>query len=272
MAKREYSELTLKKLFGLSGNQCSFPGCTATMVDKDAAVMSNICHIEAVSEKGKRYNPNMSKAERNDYPNLILLCHKHHYEIDHNDNYTVEKLKAMKSEHEEKMRKLHTMEKSISKYPSLLTKVINVISNNDIDEFEDKQVKNVIKPQEKITYNDIKRYRATIEEYKVYQGKLNSIYIELENLDSFKKKNMFRKIRSLYLEALGLYFLGDHTIEKIRERSDDLIEYVENELVKIVDESLNKDEALDIETLTYGVKIIVVDSFIRCNILEEVIK
>jgi hypothetical protein len=50
---RSYTEMTLKRLFGLSGNRCSFPGCTKTLVNIKNASDSCICHIEAANNGGE---------------------------------------------------------------------------------------------------------------------------------------------------------------------------------------------------------------------------
>ena len=93
---RNYSPLTIKRLFGLSGNQCAFPGCTKICVNTQNAKDSNICHIEAAEKGGERYNPLMTDKQRADYPNLILLCIQHHDETNDIEKYTVEILKDMK--------------------------------------------------------------------------------------------------------------------------------------------------------------------------------
>jgi len=55
MKARSYSQNTIKLLFGASGNQCTFPGCTNPVIApetplSDAAVVAQICHIYAASE------------------------------------------------------------------------------------------------------------------------------------------------------------------------------------------------------------------------------
>jgi hypothetical protein len=53
-----YTEVTLKKLFALSGNVCAFPGCTAPIVDTEHGIVTGeICHIKARSPEGPRYAP-----------------------------------------------------------------------------------------------------------------------------------------------------------------------------------------------------------------------
>ncbi len=267
---RNYTDKTLKRLFALSGNICAFPDCDKVLVNQKNAKNSNICHIEAASPGGERYNPNMTDEDRADYPNLILLCVQHHDETNDVEKYTVQVLKDMKSKHEALISETLSTKNNIKKYPSILTKVINIISENDIEEYCETLVDNPSEPEDKIKYNDVERYKPIIEEYRVYQGKLNSIYAEIENNGSFKKNNLLRNIRSIYIEGKSKILGEDTTITNIRMHADDLIEYVENKLYKIIDDSDNRLESLDIETISYGVKVILVDSFLRCKILEAV--
>jgi len=92
---------TLRQLYTLSGNQCSFPGCNNMMFDSNGNFVGQICHIEAASKGGERFNPNMTNEERRDYSNLLLLCHSHHIETNKVDIYPVEKMKIMKENHEQ---------------------------------------------------------------------------------------------------------------------------------------------------------------------------
>jgi len=93
-------ELTLKKLFALSGNSCAFPGCNQKIVSNNNLIIGNICHIEAASPGGLRYNPQQSDDERASFENLILLCPNHHKATDDITEFSVEKLKQMKNNHE----------------------------------------------------------------------------------------------------------------------------------------------------------------------------
>lgn len=93
---------TVKRLFAVSGNQCAFPDCTAPLV-VDNIVTAEICHIEAQSAKGPRYNSKQSDEDRHGFDNLILMCGDHHKVIDADEEkYTVKKLIGMKTEHEAK--------------------------------------------------------------------------------------------------------------------------------------------------------------------------
>ncbi|MFD0619678.1 hypothetical protein ACFQZR_19600 [Paenibacillus sp. GCM10027629] len=103
-----------KILWGQSVNKCAFPNCNTLLIksvnevgDNHFSVIGEECHIVAEEENGPRGKSNLSKEERNKYDNLILLCSPHHKEIDDHENiYTVEKLKAFKKNHEKNISKL----------------------------------------------------------------------------------------------------------------------------------------------------------------------
>ena len=91
---------TVKRLFAVSGNQCAFPGCAASLVIGDV-VTGEICHIEAQSPKGPRYNSTQNDDDRHGFDNLVLMCGDHHKTIDADaETYTVEKLQKIKTQHE----------------------------------------------------------------------------------------------------------------------------------------------------------------------------
>jgi hypothetical protein len=111
---REPSLITIKRLFALSNNTCTFPGCHSRIIAESGSVTGKICHIKAKQPLGPRYDPNQSDEDRNAASNLILLCAQHHDIIDKEPNlYTVEILQEMKMNHEKKGRKEVLPEDSI---------------------------------------------------------------------------------------------------------------------------------------------------------------
>lgn len=99
-AVANYSVLTIKKLFGLSMNQCAFPGCEKALIYPELhGVLGEICHIRAANPKGPRYLAEMTDDERYDHDNLVLLCPTHHTWIDRLEPhiYTAEALHEMKA-------------------------------------------------------------------------------------------------------------------------------------------------------------------------------
>ena len=257
---RNYTEQTIKKLFALSGNQCSFPGCAKRLVNENNAKDANICHIEGANPGSQRYRSDMTDKERTDYDNLILLCVQHHDETNNIEKYTVEILKKMKREHVSSQ-----LNETINRNPSMLRNVINAIANIDMEEnLEDENIYS-FDINSKIEYNNIRRNAPLIQEYKVYHHKINSLYDELERQGSLKKSKILSTIRRSYLQAKGAYICSsEKEAELIKKHADDIIDNVINNL----HDKLEKSNLFE-EDIIFGVDIIIVDAFIRCKILEN---
>lgn len=90
--KRDVKDNVRRLLYANSGNICAMYGCSNSLVYENTASINEICHIEAVNEKGARYNTNLSDEYVNSYENLMLLCPTCHSIIDNKQNesfYTV---------------------------------------------------------------------------------------------------------------------------------------------------------------------------------------
>lgn len=93
---------TIKRLFGMAGNQCAIPDCKSPLVIGDI-VVGEICHIRARRKGGARHDPSLSAAQKDEFENLILLCSTCHKIIDSNpDDYSSEWLRSIKATHERK--------------------------------------------------------------------------------------------------------------------------------------------------------------------------
>lgn len=91
----------LRALFARSGNRCAFPGCKESLVADDNLFIGQICHIEAASPEGPRYNPFQTAENRHGYNNLFLLCYPHHRRVDADPStYSVDRLTEIKEAHE----------------------------------------------------------------------------------------------------------------------------------------------------------------------------
>lgn len=263
---RQYKPATVRRLDTLSGNQCADPTCDKPLIAKDGkSIISKICHIEAASPDGARYNSKQSDDDRRHFDNLILLCDECHTIIDNKENegeYPVPLLKKWKKDHESiQLTKL-------ASNPTLLGAAINAIISADFEDetLNDLADTNSFDIAKKLEYNAIKRNKPLIEEYKVFYAKISSIYKELEDQGSFKKEKLLRKIRSAYLKAKGSYVQGaKNEMDAIREHADDIIEDIEDELLK----SITLDNQNYAEDLSFGITMVMVDAFMRCKILEE---
>ena len=92
-------------MFALSGNKCAHPKCNIPVISPETkGVVTDICHIYAVSADGPRGKSGLTEEERNSLENLILLCPTHHRIVDsQHENYPAEELKRWKLENETKV-------------------------------------------------------------------------------------------------------------------------------------------------------------------------
>ncbi|CAA7196979.1 ABC-three component system protein [Chryseobacterium potabilaquae] len=266
---RQYKQSTVRRLDTLSGNECAEPNCTRKLVSVDgSSIISKICHIEAASENGPRYNASMTQDERRGFDNLILLCDEHHTIIDNSENvknYPVDLLKFWKASHEKKIMELITSKNLLSKYPLALNKVINSIGSNIGEILSLQDTENAPNAENKILHNNVIRYDQTIREFALYQGKLNKIYEEIEKQGSTKKELVLYNIKSTYLEIKKDY----PTLDDIRKNADIIFDKVIEDIWEKIHNAPNKLDEFDQETIDFSLMIVIIDAFMRCNILEE---
>lgn len=263
---RDITEKTIKRLYALSGNHCSFHPCSVTLLSSENETnFSNVCHIEAAESGGQRYNSISNDDYRRSYENLILLCANHHLETNDVKKYPTFVLHEIKKNHESKILNLISGQNILSRNPSALNIVIGYIGKTIFDRDVSSEPKKAPDTEEKIAFNNVKRYKPIIEEYAVYQGKLNKLYEEIEKQGSTKKEFVLQNIKTIYLKEKGKY----NGIEEIRTNADNIIENIQNELWKVIEKSNNSIIDLPYEAIEISLYIILVDAFMRCNILEE---
>jgi 5-methylcytosine-specific restriction endonuclease McrA len=264
---RQYKPTTVRRLDTLSRNECAEPNCTKKLVARDGmSIISKICHIEAASPLGARYNENSNDEYRRSFENLILLCDECHIIIDNKENedqYPVALLQSWKENHEAKS-KADFSKQGLSKYQSALGKIITILSKTLKDFNQNIEPEDAPDTSEKINYNKVVTNKAIIEEYKIYQGTLNRRYTELENQGLFRKENILQYIKKLYLIEKQKYL----THETIQNNADLIFNNIKTALWEKVD---NTDGAsqIDGEAIEMCIDIVMVDAFMRCNILEE---
>lgn len=93
-----------RALLANSGNRCAFPGCNQPIINEEHKLIGQLCHIEAFSPNGPRYNANQTEDEKNGYDNLLFMCYKHHNETHDAYKYPVSRLKKIKYEHEKQYK------------------------------------------------------------------------------------------------------------------------------------------------------------------------
>lgn len=266
---RQYKPSTVRRLDTLSGNECAHPECTKKLIAEDGiSIISKICHIAAASKDGPRYDSSMTDDDRRGFDNLILLCDEHHVIIDNKENegvYPTLLLKKWKSDHEKKVLELLSNKNLLSKHPLALNKVINSIGKKIEEVLDLPDATNAPNPDVKISYNNVIRYESVIREFAPYQGKLNKIYEEIEKEGSTKKELVLYNIKRLYHTVRNDY----SNIDDIKRNADIIFDRIIERLLDNIDKAPNKLDEFDQETVDFSLMIIVVDAFMRCNILEE---
>jgi hypothetical protein len=174
----------------------------------------------------------------------------------------------MKKSHEDKVMREGVEQNKLARHPSVLSTVIQRIAKSEmLVQPEEGGPENAPNTEEKITYNNVVRYRYTIESYSGYQAKLNRLYEEFEAQGSQMRAHIFRYVKTLYMQEKGKY----PTVENLREHADDIIEAVQGRMQTMVEKS-DGDESLprpEEELLEMGVLVVLVDAFMCCRILEE---
>jgi hypothetical protein len=109
MSVSNIPETVKMRLWGKSAGRCQYEGCNKPLwldtLTKAEFNTSYIAHIIADSPDGPRGDAVLSKQLASDILNLMLMCDEHHRLIDKGDvfGHPVERLKAMKRQHEERV-------------------------------------------------------------------------------------------------------------------------------------------------------------------------
>lgn len=110
LRRRRYSEQTLKRLWGLSGNCCYMTDCREQLAYPDKnGVMGRIAHIRGWGADGPRPVEGLTDKELCAFENLVLLCPNHHTVVDEidPDAWTIERLEILKRVHEDQRHEVH---------------------------------------------------------------------------------------------------------------------------------------------------------------------
>jgi type III secretory pathway component EscV len=208
---RNIPDYIYRALLARSGNKCAYPGCPRPIVNTKNIYEANLCHIESVSHKDQRYNPNLTEIEVNDYNNLMFMCLKHHVETNDEVVYTADVLRKMKYEHESKyvekpfhidMSHIYSLKKETEEY---WLKVEDINKN-----------KHVL-PDLKVTINTQAEYNELSNEIVETVNSLESLIEIIDKKDQDKYWEIFNlgfpnhlnKIR-IMLEHMTIKYLEEY--------------------------------------------------------------
>lgn len=161
---------------------------------------------------------------------------------------------------------------TLPKITSDLTTIVNILGKRLFlnDGIAENDVTASFNPIAKIDHNNVVKFKVILENYKMYVGKLTTIYGEFDNQGSNTTRIVLENIKLSYLKEKADRLSknpGKDQMIVIRENADAIIEAVESTLVNQIKTSSNIETTSD--TINISLQIVLIDAFIRCKILEE---
>lgn len=165
----------------------------------------------------------------------------------------IEKLKAVYDFIERELGK----EIDPAKIDSILTDIINILSNIEPKLDSQELTIDSFAINEKIEFNDLGSIREMINEYSIYGQRLDEIYSEFDKQGKAKSFFVLQTIRKQFL-----------TIKNRLKNPDEIFYEIAKNIRESILQSRNFSE-LSVEELDFCVDILIVDAFIRCKIFDN---
>ena len=143
------------------------------------------------------------------------------------------------------------------KVDSNLAEIINVLAKEDLDLKNTKINTTTFVIEDKINYNNLNGVRELINDYKIFNVKLDQKYAEFDREGINKSTSILQIIRRQYIK-----------LRNEKKDSEEIFYGVVENIIKIIEESSNY-RVLPFEELEMCVDILVVDAFMRCKIFEN---
>lgn len=164
---------------------------------------------------------------------------------------------------------------NVVRLPSLISGIVKAMAN--LEEPDMKGGNNIdlkpYKPEDKIEYNHIIKYKDIIKEYSGYYTYCNETMNIFDNSNLGSKRKILKLVYNWYLEAKGELIKKNQKakmsdIEIIRANSDQLIDSVKD---RIYDISIkySADSSACVEDIELGVICFTCFCFMECKILEK---
>lgn len=141
--------------------------------------------------------------------------------------------------------------------PSVITYVINCLADTNLAEVNIIPDTILFDLIPKINLNKLVKWKSIVTEYTVYSTLVDKIYGEYNKLGVNKSLTVLSFLHDLY-SNLSTTNSGDELFDKLLE-----------EVYKIVDGDNTCNDSLTREELLMNIKIVLVDSFVKCKIFEK---
>lgn len=139
--------------------------------------------------------------------------------------------------------------------PSNIAKIISIVSKEDLSDIGTDFSIDEFAIAAKIAFNGLSTAKATIDDQKIYHGRISKVYAEFDKEGQNKSLSVLHSIRKMYLTNKKVY------------AGDDLFFVIVDDVVKKVRGSAHLVE-IPSEELEMCASILVVDAFIRCKVFE----
>ena len=141
--------------------------------------------------------------------------------------------------------------------PSVITYVIKCLADTNLAEVNIIPDTILFDLIPKINLNKLVKWKSIVTEYTVYSTMVDKIYGEYNKLGVNKSLTVLSFLHDLY-SNLSTTNSGDELFDKLLE-----------EVYKIVDGDNTCNDSLTREELLMNIKIVLVDSFVKCKIFEK---
>ena len=217
--RRSYRSADVALLWSRSGGICCFPECNVECVkeannDDASAIIGQIAHIEAKSDRGPRANPSLTDQQRDAYYNLILLCPTHHSLVDARESaYTVAMLRRWKESRERIYIEFLRQEMGSVTFAELEV-ITEALVNSEASQSTSISV---IPPQEKMERNGLTDQTAILVNIGLIQSRQVQDFVEtMSGLDRTFVSRLTSGFINEYQRKVEFGLHGDFLFEELR--------------------------------------------------------
>ena len=146
----------------------------------------------------------------------------------------------------------------LKKVDSDLVKLINILSQEDLDESLDIPSTVPFEIQKKIDFNGLGKIKKLILDNAIYSKKLNEKYEEFDKQGVNKSRAISNVLKRIYL--------------KLEQQHDDSLQLFDKVIEVTIDKvksEIDGQNLISIEELELYIPIIVVDAFMKCRIFKN---
>lgn len=167
---------------------------------------------------------------------------------------------SLKVEHQKKIYELIKSELGSEidseRLDSNLSAIINLLSEENLDEIDKTSTVDSFEIDRKIAFNNLDTAKLIINDYNIYHSKLDKIYSEFDTFGVNKSSTVLATIRREYAKNLNI------------KKDDELFYLILDNIQEKIIKSTNFIK-IPLDLLEVCVNILVVDAFIRCKIFEN---